>query len=199
MCAEAPVRGNATMRDIVPTHGNATTSYNVSIHGNATTSCNVSMHGNALTLDSILAENMIGAGVIPGPLPYCDRSMQLRLGFGPPSRVGERANPQGAQLIPIFRRDCAASSQSRKVRLAFARRWRRVFLSGSADYRAPETSGPSGFQLLGTWGRRARVVAPWSGSHRPPELRLSLSLSCLYPTAARGSAQKLKPRSDGWP
>lgn len=41
MCAEAPVRGNATMRDIVPTHGNATTS------------CNVSMHGNALMLDSM--------------------------------------------------------------------------------------------------------------------------------------------------
>lgn len=79
MCDEAPVRGNATMRDIVPTHGNAT------------------------TLDSILAENMIGAGVIPGPLPYRGRSMPLWLGFGPPSRVGERANPQvGAQLIPFF-------------------------------------------------------------------------------------------------
>ncbi len=141
MCDEAPVRGNATMRDIVPTHGNATTSYNVS------------MHGNALTLDSMLAENMIGAGVIPGPLPYRGRSMPLWLGFGPPSRVGARVNPQvGAQLIPIFRRDCAASSQSRKARLAFARRWRRVFLSGSADYRAPEAPGPSGFQLLGTWG-----------------------------------------------
>lgn len=176
MCDEALVHGNATMRDIVP------------------------MHGNALTLDSMLAENMIGAGVIPGPLPYRGRSMPLWLGFGPPSRVGARANPQvGAQVIPIFRRDCAASSQSRKVRLAFARRWRRMFLSGSADYRAPETSGPSGFQLLGTWGRRARVVAPWSGGRRPPELRLSLSLSCFYPTAARGSAQKLKPRSDGWP
>ena len=175
MCDEAPVRGNATMRDIVPTHGNAT------------------------TLDSMLAENMIGAGVIPGPLPYRGRSMPLWLGFGPPSRVGARANPQeGAQLIPIFRRDCAASSQSRKVRLAFARRWRRVFLSGSADYWAPEAPGPSGFQLLGTWGRRARVVAPWSGGRRPPELRFPLSLSCLYATAARGSAQKLKPRSDGW-
>lgn len=188
MCDEAPVRGNATMRDIVP------------MHGNATTSNNVSMHGNALTLDSMLAENTIGAGAIPGPLPYCDRSMPLRLGFGLLSRVGARVNPQvGAQLIPIFRRDCAQSSQSRKVRLAFARRWRRVFLSGSADYRAPEAPGPSGFQLLGTWGRKARVVAPRSGSHRPPELRLSLSLSCFYPTAARGSAQKLKPRSDGWP
>lgn len=43
MCDEAPVRGNATMRDIVPTHG------------------------NALTLDSILAENMIGAGQFPAP------------------------------------------------------------------------------------------------------------------------------------
>ena len=84
MCDEAPVRGNATMRDIVPTHGNAT------------------------TLDSMLAENMIGAGVIPGPLPYRGRSMPLWLGFGPPSRVGARANPQvGVQLIPIFRRDCA--------------------------------------------------------------------------------------------
>lgn len=187
MCDEAPVRGNATISHSVP------------MHGNATTNCNVSMHGNVLTLDSILAENMIGAGVIPGPLPYRGRSMPLWLGFGPPSRVGKRADPQvGAQLIPIFRRECAASSQSRKVRLAFARRWRRVLLSGSADYRAPETSGPSGFQLLGTWGRRARVVAPWSGSHRPPEPRLSLSLSCLYATAARGSAQKLKPRSDGW-
>lgn len=176
MCDEAPVRGNVTMRDIVP------------------------MHGNATTLDSMLAENMIGAGVIPGPLPYRGRSMPLWLGFGPPSRVGARANPQeGAQLIPIFRRDCAASSQSRKVRLAFARRWRRVFLSGSADYRAPEAPGPSGFQLLGTWGRRARVAAPWSGGRRPPELRFPLSLSCLCPTAARGSAQKLKPRSDGWP
>lgn len=176
MCAEAPVRGNATISHSVP------------------------MHGNATTLDSMLAENMIGAGVIPGPLPYCDRSMPLRLGFGPPSRVGARANPQvGAQLIPIFRRDCAASRQSRKVRLAFARRWRRVFLSGSADYWAPEAPGPSGFQLLGTWGRRARVVAPWSGGRRSPELRLFLSLSCFYPTAARGSAQKLKPRSDGWP
>lgn len=91
MCDEAPVRGNATMRDIVPTHGNAT------------------------TLDSMLAENMIGAGVIPDPLPYRGRSMPLWLGFGPPSRVEAQANPQvGAQLIPIFRRDCAASSQSRK-------------------------------------------------------------------------------------
>lgn len=43
MCDEAPVRGNAT------------------------TNCNVSMHGNALTLDSILAENMIGAGQFPAP------------------------------------------------------------------------------------------------------------------------------------
>ena len=168
--------------------------------GNATTNCNVSMHGNALTLDSILAENMIGAGVIPGPLPYCGRSMPLWLGFGPPSRVGKRANPQvGAQLIPFFGVIARHRVKAEKVRLAFARRWRRVFLSGSADYRAPETSGPSGFQLLGTWGRRARVVAPWSGGHRPPELRLSLSLSCFYPTAARGSAQKLKPRLDGWP
>lgn len=176
MCDEAPVRGNATISHSVP------------------------MHGNALTLDSILAENMIGAGVIPGPLPYRGRSMPLWLGFGPPSRVGARVNPQvGAQLIPIFRRDCAASSQSREAGFVFARRWRRVFLSGSADYRAPEAPGPSGFQLLGTWGRRARVVAPWSGSHRPPELRFPLSLSCLYATAARGSAQKLKPRSDGWP
>ena len=161
MCDEAPVRGNATISHSVP------------------------MHGDALTLDSMLAENMIGAGVIPGPLPYRGRSMPLWLGFGPPSRVGARANPQvGVQLIPIFRRDCAASSQSRKVRLAFARRWRRVFLSGSADYWAPEAPGPSGFQLLGTWGRRARVVAPWSGGRRPPALRFPLSLSCLYPTAA---------------
>lgn len=91
MCDEAPVRGNATISHSVPMHGNATTSYIVP------------MHGNALTLDSILAENMIGAGVIPGPLPYCGRSMPLRLGFGPPSRVGKRANPQvGAQLIPFF-------------------------------------------------------------------------------------------------
>lgn len=60
MCAEAPVRGNATMRDIVPTHGNAT------------------------TLDSMLAENMMGAGVIPGPLPYRGRSMPLWLGSGRP-------------------------------------------------------------------------------------------------------------------
>ena len=94
MCDEAPVRGNATISHSVPMHGNATTSYNVSMRGNATTSYNVSMRGNALTLDSILAENMIGAGVIPGPLPYCGRSMPLWLGFGPPSRVGERANPQ---------------------------------------------------------------------------------------------------------
>ncbi len=70
MCDEAPVRGNATMRDIVPTHGNAT------------------------TLDGMLAENMIGVGVIPGPLPYRGRSMPLWLGFGPPSRVGARVNPQ---------------------------------------------------------------------------------------------------------
>lgn len=35
MCAEAPVRGNATARDIVPMHGNAMMIYNVSMHGNA--------------------------------------------------------------------------------------------------------------------------------------------------------------------
>lgn len=128
MCAEAPVRGNATMRDIVPTHGNAT------------------------TLDSMLAENMIGAGVIPGPLPYCDRSIPLWLGFGPSSQVGSASESAGGSpgWFPFIRRDCAASSQSRKAGFAFARRWRRVFLSGSADYWAPEASGPSGFQLLGT-------------------------------------------------
>lgn len=41
MCAEAPVRGNATISHSVPMHGNATTSYIVL------------MHGNALTLDSM--------------------------------------------------------------------------------------------------------------------------------------------------
>ena len=57
--------------------------------------------------------------------------------------------------------------------------------------------GRSRFQLLGTSERRARVAAPWPGGHRPPELRLSLPLACLYPPAASGSAQKLKPRRDG--
>ena len=57
--------------------------------------------------------------------------------------------------------------------------------------------GRSGLQLLGTSERRARVAAPWPGGHRPPELRLSLPLAFLYPPAASGSAQKLKPRRGG--
>ncbi len=57
--------------------------------------------------------------------------------------------------------------------------------------------GRSGLQLLGTSGRRARVSTPRPGGRRPPELRLSLPLAFLYPPAASGSAQKLKPRRDG--
>ena len=57
--------------------------------------------------------------------------------------------------------------------------------------------GQSGLQLLGTSGRRARVVAPHPGGRRPPELRLSLPLACPYPPDTSGSAQKLKPRRDG--
>ena len=57
--------------------------------------------------------------------------------------------------------------------------------------------GRSRFQLLGTSERRARVSTPHPGRRRPPELRLSLPLACLYPPAASGSAQKLKPRRGG--
>ena len=57
--------------------------------------------------------------------------------------------------------------------------------------------GRSRFQLLGTSERRARVSTPHPGGRRPPELRLSLPLAFLYPPAASGSAQKLKPRRDG--
>ena len=57
--------------------------------------------------------------------------------------------------------------------------------------------GRSRFQLLGTSERRARVSTPHPGGHRPPELRLSLPLAFLYPPAASGSAQKLKPRRGG--
>ena len=57
--------------------------------------------------------------------------------------------------------------------------------------------GRSRFQFLGTSERRARVSTPHPGGRRPPELRLSLPLACLYPPAASGSAQKLKPRRDG--
>lgn len=57
--------------------------------------------------------------------------------------------------------------------------------------------GRSRFQLLGTSGLMARVAAPRPGGRRPPELRLSLHPARPYPPAARGSAQKLKPQSDG--
>ena len=57
--------------------------------------------------------------------------------------------------------------------------------------------GRSRFQLLGTSERRARVSTPHPGGRRPPELRLSLPLAFLYPPAASGSAQKLKPRRGG--
>ena len=57
--------------------------------------------------------------------------------------------------------------------------------------------GRSRFQFLGTSERRARVSTPHPGGRRPPELRLSLLLAFLYPPAASGSAQKLKPRRGG--
>ena len=56
-------------------------------------------------------------------------------------------------------------------------------------------SGRLRFQLLGTPGRKAQVAAPHPGGRRPPELRLPLARPC--PPAARGSAQKLKPRRGG--
>ena len=57
--------------------------------------------------------------------------------------------------------------------------------------------GRPGLQLLDTSERRVRVAAPLPGGRQPPELRPSLPLAFLYPPAASGSAQKLKPRRDG--
>ncbi len=116
--------------------------------------------------------------------------MPLWLGSGRPLGVGARVNPQvGAQLIPILRVIARHRVKAEKPGFVFARRWRRVFLgkcllSGTGEI---PPIGISAFGHLRAEGPSSRAVV---GKRPAAELRLSLSLSCLYPTAARGSAKR---------
>lgn len=118
--------------------------------------------------------------------------------------VGDRRQAlalQQAQARGGYRRASVAVTAIAGAPLASlkASAWLRLRHTSEPRETMISSSGRSGLQLLGTSGRKARVAAPRSRGRRPPELRLSLRPARPYPSAARGSAQKLRSRWAGCP